>query len=337
MGLVTGNEVRYNIEAAPGRLKLERSAAMQEYILNLLPLKEGEREEFEIVAPDAKHVYARSSTVTSQQIASATVVFGWPRPEMMKGAAGLKWFQTMWAGTEEYDGMLPQGVRFTSSSGSNSRSVAEHMLASMLALCRRLPTYADSQRAHVWRDEGPMKTILGGTVLVAGAGHVGGEFAKLCQGLGAKTIGLKRTVNGPVEGFDRLCPMEELDALLPQADVAALVLPHSPQTAGLMDARRLALMKDDAILLSAGRGTVLDQDALARIMKDGKLWGAALDVTDPEPLPKDSPLWDTPRLLLTPHVAGGMRLEITRRKCVEMALENLRRYVAGEPLRNLVR
>ena len=166
---------------------------------------------------------------------------------------------------------------------------------------------------------------------------MGCEFARLCQGLGAKTIGLKRTVNGPVEGFDRLCPMEELDALLPQADVAALVLPHSPQTAGLMDARRLALMKDDAILLSAGRGTVLDQDALARIMKDGKLWGAALDVTDPEPLPKDSPLWDTPRLLLTPHVAGGMRLEITRRKCVEMALENLRRYVAGEPLRNLVR
>lgn len=310
---------------------------MSEYILNLLPLKEGEREKFEIVAPDAKHVYARSSTVTPEQIAAATVMFGWPRPEMMKGAASLKWFQTMWAGTEEYDGMLPSGVLFTSSSGSNSRSVAEHMLTCLLALCRRLPTYVDSQRAHVWKDEGAMKTILGGTVLVAGAGHVGSDFAKLCQGLGAKTIGLKRKVNGPVEGFDEVHPMEELDDLLPQADVAALVLPHSPQTAGLMDARRLSLMKDDAILLSAGRGTVLDQEALAQAMRVGKLWGAALDVTDPEPLPKDSPLWDTPRLLLTPHVAGGMRLEITRRKCVEMALDNLRRYMAGEPLRNLVR
>ena len=182
-----------------------------------------------------------------------------------------------------------------------------------------------------------MKTILGGTVLVAGAGHVGSDFARLCQGLGAETVGLKRTVNGPVEGFDRLYPMEELDNLLPQADVVALVLPHSPQTAGLMDERRLSRMKDDAILLSAGRGTVLDQEALARVMKAGKLWGAALDVTDPEPLPKDSPLWDVSRLLLTPHVAGGMRLEITRRRCVEMALENLRRYVAGEPLRNVVR
>lgn len=310
---------------------------MSEYILNLLPLKEGEREEFETVAPEAKHVYARSSTVTPEQIAAATVMFGWPRPEMMKGAASLKWFQTMWAGTEEYEGMLPPGVRFTSSSGSNSRSVAEHMLTCLLALCRRLPTYVDSQRAHLWKDEGPMKTILGGTVLVAGAGHVGSGFARLCQGLGARTIGLKRTVNGPVEGFDEVYPMEKLDDLLPQADVAALVLPHSPQTAGLMDERRLSLMKDDAILLSAGRGTVLDQEALARVMRAGKLWGAALDVTDPEPLPKDSPLWDVPRLLLTPHVAGGMRLEITRRRCVEMALENLRRYVAGEPLHNVVR
>ena len=310
---------------------------MSEYILNLLPLHEGEREEFESIAPGAVHVYARSSTATPEQIAAATVIFGWPRPEVLKGAASLKWFQTMWAGTDEYAGMLPDGVLFTSSSGSNSRSVAEHMLTSMLALCRRLPTYLDSQRAHVWKDEGPMKTILGGTVLVAGAGHVGGDFAKLCQGLGARTIGLKRNVTGPAAGFDEVRAMDELDALLPRADVVALTLPHSTQTAGLMNAARIARMKDDAILISAGRGSVLDQDALAAAMKAGKLWGAALDVTDPEPLPADSPLWDIPNLLLTPHVAGGMRLEITRRRCVEMAQENLRRYLAGEKLVNVVK
>ena len=130
--------------------------------------------------------------------------------------------------------------------------------------------------------------------------------------------------------------MDALDSLLPQADVVALVLPHSAQTAGLMNADRIARMKDDAILLSAGRGSVLDQDALVQAMKTGKLWGAALDVTDPEPLPKDSPLWDVPNLLLTPHVAGGMRLEITRRRCVEMAQENLQRYLAGEKLVNSI-
>ena len=310
---------------------------MSETILNLLPLHEGEREEFEAIAPDAAHVYARSSTVTPEQLAAATVIFGWPRAESMKQAVSLKWFQTMWAGTEEYADFLPEGILFTSSSGSNSRSVAEHMLTGLMAVCRRLPAYLDSQRAHVWKDEGPMKTILGGTVLVLGAGNVGSTFAGLCQGLGAKTIGLKRTVTGPVAGFDEVRPMDELDALLPQADVVALTLPHSPQTAGLMNTDRIARMKDDAILISAGRGSVLDQDALVRAMTAGKLWGAALDVTDPEPLPDNSPLWDVPNLLLTPHVAGGLRLEITRRKCVEMAQENLRRYLAGEPLKNLVK
>lgn len=310
---------------------------MSETILNLLPLHEGEREEFEAIAPDAAHVYARSSTVTPEQLAAATVIFGWPRAESMKQAVSLKWFQTMWAGTEEYAGFLPEGILFTSSSGSNSRSVAEHMLTGLMAVCRRLPAYLDSQRAHVWKDEGPMKTVLGGTVLVLGAGNVGSTFAGLCQGLGAKTIGLKRTVTGPVAGFDEVRPMDELDALLPQADVVALTLPHSPQTAGLMNTDRIARMKDDAILISAGRGSVLDQDALVRAMTAGKLWGAALDVTDPEPLPENSPLWDVPNLLLTPHVAGGLRLEITRRKCVEMAQENLRRYLAGEPLKNLVK
>lgn len=309
---------------------------MSEYILNLLPLKEGEREEFEAIAPNAAHVYARSSTVTPEQLAAATVIFGWPRPEAMGQAVSLRWFQTMWAGTDEYTGKLGEGVLFTSSSGSNSRSVAEHMLASLLAVCRRLPVYRDSQRAHIWKDEGPMKTILGGTVLVVGAGNVGSAFARLCQGLGARTIGLKRKVTGPVKGFGEIGTLDDLDGLLPQADVVALTLPHSPQTAGLMNGARIARMKDDAILLSAGRGSVLDQDALAKAMLGGKLWGAALDVTEPEPLPADSPLWDIPNLLLTPHVAGGMRLEITRRRCVEMAQENLRRYLAGETLKNLV-
>ncbi len=310
---------------------------MSEYILNLLPLHDGEREEFQAIAPDAKHVFARSSTAAPEDIAAATVIFGWPRPEALRGAGNLKWFQTMWAGTEEYEGLIPEGAVFTSSSGSNSRSVAEHMFAGMLAVCRRFPVYWDSQRAHIWRDEGRMKTILGGTVLVVGAGHVGTDFAQLCRGYGARTVGLKRTVRGEVEGFDEVCPIDCLDELLPRADVVALTLPHSPQIAGLMDERRIGLMKDDAILINGGRGSALDQDALVRAMRAGKLWGAMLDVTVPEPLPEDSPLWDLPNLLLTPHVAGGMRLEITRRKCVEMAQENLRRYLAGEPLVNAVK
>ena len=311
---------------------------MADVILNLLSVTEEEKNDFETIAPEAEHIYAETDTVKPEDLARATVMFGWPRPESMKNAVNLRWFQTQWAGSDEYQapGVLPEHVVLTCSGGANARSVAEHMLASTLALCRRLPRYRDMQREHIWADESETRTLLGADVLVAGTGHVGAAYGKLCQALGARTTGLKRTVT-KVDGFDRVCSMEELDRLLPQADVVALVLPHTPETAGLMDSRRIALMKDDAMLISDGRGSVLDQEALAGAMKSGKLWGAALDVTCPEPLPEESPLWDIPNLLLTPHVAGGMRLEITRKACVRLAQENLRRYLAGRPLENRVR
>ena len=312
---------------------------MAEYILNLLPVTEEEKAAFQAAAPRAVHVCAGRRTVTAEQLEQATILFGWPRPADLSRAPRLKRFQSMWAGTDEYlaPGVLPEGVVLTSSAGSNSQSVAEHALACLLALCRRLPQCRDQQRERLWTDPGKMKTLSGATVLVAGAGHIGSWFAGLCRGLGAHTVGLKRDVSRPVEGFDRLAVMEELDGLLPQADVVALMLPHSPQTEGLMDARRLRLMKEDAILLSMGRGSVLDQEALAAVMGEGRLWGAALDVTVPEPLPQDSPLWTIPNLIITPHSAGGMRLEVTRANCVRQALDNLNRWQAGKPLENLVR
>jgi len=317
---------------------MKQEAPMSDYILNLLPLHPEDREAFQKTAPDATHIYARRSAVTPQQLNQATVILGAPKPEDLVHCHCLKWMQTMWVGTEEYTapGILPPGVLLTNSAGSNSQSVAEHMLACLLALCRKLPQCRDNQRQGRWVDVGNMKTISGATVLVVGAGNVGSQFAQRCRALGAHTVGLNRSAR-QVPGFDELYPLHDrLDDLLPQADVVALVLPHSPETAGLMDARRLGRMKEDAILLSAGRGSVLDQDALAEALRAGRLWGAALDVTQPEPLPPDHPLWTIPNLLLTPHVAGGMRLEITRKNCIRQALENLKRYVSGQPLCNLI-
>ena len=241
---------------------------MSETILNMLPLTEEEKAVFEAAAPDAVHLYAGRRTATPEQFAQATVILGWPRPNMVAQAAHLKWFHCMWAGTEEYVDVMPAGAALTSSAGTNSQSVSEHLLASLLALYRKLPLCRDRQREHKWdQDIGSVRTLVGATVLVAGAGHVGSAFAQLCKALGAKrTIGLKRSVNVPVPGFDELFPLSELDRLLPQADVVALTLPHTPETDGLMDRARLARMKEDAVLLSAGRGTVLDQDALVQVM-----------------------------------------------------------------------
>lgn len=308
---------------------------MSEVILNLLPVKEEEKAEFEAIAPDAEHIYAGRRTVTEEQLTRATVIFGWPRAKMLPVCENLKWFQTMWAGADEYLNVLPEGVTLTSSSGCNARSVAEHMLSCTLALCRVLPTYRDSQREHRWARENAMKTLLGATVLVVGAGNIGGTYAGMCRALGSHTIGVKRTA-GPVEGFDQVYGLDKLDELLPQADVVALIMPHNPQSVGLMSAERIAMMKDDAILISCGRGSVLDQDALVEQMQGGKLWGAALDVTEPEPLPADHPLWDIPNVIITPHVAGNMLLEITRRTCIEMAQDNLKKYLRGGKLERVV-
>ena len=174
---------------------------MQEVILNLLPVTEEEKGEFAAIAPRAEHIYTSGSAVTAEELARATVIFGWPRPERLAQAKSLRWFQTMWAGTDEYAGHIPAGAKFTSSSGSNQVSVAEHILASLLAVCRRLPVYRDSQRLHQWKDRGRMKCVRGSTVLVVGAGHIGSTFAAMCQGLGAHTLGLKRTVRGAGGGL----------------------------------------------------------------------------------------------------------------------------------------
>ena len=182
-----------------------------------------------------------------------------------------------------------------------------------------------------------MKSLDGATVLVVGAGDIGLRFAAMCRAMGARTVGLKRSVCPPPAGLCEVHAIAELDAWLPLADVVALVLPHSTETDHIMDGRRLGLMKEDAILLNAGRGSAVDPDALLDTLRSGRLWGACLDVTEPEPLPADSPLWDQENLLLTPHVAGGLHLEGPRERIVGIALENLKHYLAGEPLKNRYR
>ena len=203
---------------------------MSETILNMLPLMEEEKNAFEAAAPDAVHLYAGRRTATPEQFAQATVILGWPRPEMVAQAEHLKWFQSMFAGTDEYVDVMPAGALLTSSAGSNSQSVAEHALACLLALCRRLPQCRDQQRERLWTDPGKMKTLSGATVLVAGAGHIGSWFAGPCRGLGAHTVGLKRDVSRSVEGFDRLAVMEELDRQIDAALPRKLTLDLSGLT-----------------------------------------------------------------------------------------------------------
>lgn len=312
---------------------------MSEYILNMLPVNEEEKAQFEALLPNAIWEYPRRSTVTPEQLAAATIIMGPPATKDLIHVKNLRWLQSLWMGVDDYmaPGVLPETVTITACAGAYRQAVSEHMLATLLALCRKLPQCRDNQLRHKWVDVKKMRSIRDATVLVVGAGVIGGDFARLCKALGAHTVGLKRTITAPLDGFDELDTMENLDKRLPEADVVALIVPHAPETVKLMDARRIGLMKPDAILISDGRGSVLDQDALAEAMTAGHLWGAALDVTVPEPLAEDSPLWDIPNLLLTPHVAGGIRMEVSRKSAVDICMENFRRYVNGQPLVGVAR
>ena len=314
-----------------------------ETILTFLRLTEAEREAFRAAAPDYEHLFrpvptqvGSAHTATAEELARATVIMGCPPPEALKDCKSLKWLQAWSAGVDAYlaPGILPEGVLLTSAVGSYGHAVSEHMLSAVLALMKRLPTLRDAQTGRRWDKVETVQTMQNAVVLLLGVGDIGSHFAQKARALGARTVGLSRHPERPVDGVEELHPFAELDRWLPQVDVVAMSLPSTPETRHLMNGHRLALMKDTAILVNAGRGDGVDCRALAETLKAGRLWGAALDVTEPEPLPEDHPLWECENLLLTPHSAGGDRMDATIRRIVALSLDNLKRYLAGEELRN---
>ena len=210
------------------------------------------------------------------------------------------------------------------------------MVAVWLMLLKKLHSYRDAQPAGAWGDLGPVASAWNSTVLVLGLGDIGGEFAKRAKALGARVIGVRRAGVDKPDFVDALIHTDRLDEYLPQADCVAITLPGTAQTRNMFDAARIAKMKDGAILLNVGRGTIVDSTALCAALERGKLAGAALDVTDPEPLPADHPLWKQKNAVITPHVSGGFHLQETHERIIRIMAENLRAFCAGAPLRNVV-
>lgn len=307
-----------------------------ELILNLLRLTEEQKQAFLQAAGEREQIFApdgvlEGGAVPGEIYRRAAIVLGNPPVERLKENRVLRLLQTRTAGLDPYQqpGVLPEGAVLLSASGAYGQSVSEHMFAMLLSLMKRLPAYRDQQASGCWSDLGPAKTLAGAQVLCVGTGDLGSSFCALCKCMGAHTVGVRRDAGKAAPGVDEMHPMEELDALLAQADVVALMLPHTPQTVHVMDRRRLLRMKPDAILLNGGRGTAVDCLALAQVLEEGHLWGACLDVTDPEPLPADHPLWRQKRAVLTPHAAGDDHLSITMDRVAQIALANLTAFFNG--------
>ena len=325
-------------------------------VLVKIPVTGEEAAAMRAAAPGASFDFAAPVGDTSQlpktpkldispaRVAQADVILGNVAPELIDASSRLRWIQLGSAGFEAYlaPGVLAPSTNVTNCTGAYGPAVAEHTFAMVLSLMKRLPAYRDDQRAHVWTDKGMVSSMCGARVLVLGAGDIGLCFARLCTAVGATCVGVRRHVPSQAsaeyaQAFASVVTMDALAKELPKADVVASFLPSSPETRGLVGTEFLASMKPGSYLVNAGRGDLIDQVALRAALEGGRLAGAALDVTTPEPLPAEDPLWDAPNLIVTPHVAGFWHLHSTLERVVALATDNLGRYARGEELRNLVR
>jgi phosphoglycerate dehydrogenase-like enzyme len=276
----------------------------------------------------------------------ADILVSWAiPPALMRDAAArlgkVRWVQSLAAGTDvEQSAGFAEDVTISSGRSLHDATVAEHTLALILAGLRGLHQLVAAQPEHRWRSDlggprvegrdGRVETLSGARVLIWGFGSIGQTVAPLLSALGAEVTGVARA-EGERAGFP-VVPAERLPALLPDTDVLVMILPATDETEKALDARMLALLPARAWVVNVGRGATVDEQALAESLRAGKLGGAALDVFRTEPLPADSPLWDLPNVIISPHAAGGRP-----REAAALVEENLAAYLAGRPLRNVVR
>lgn len=238
----------------------------------------------------------------------------------------LRLIQLMSAGAEKFAGRLPEGVALCNARGAHTPSTAEWAATATLAAQRGIPHFTREQDAGRWAPS-TQRTLVGARVLIVGAGDIGQRIGRMLGGFDVDLTYVARTAREGVHA------MTELPDLLPDADVVILIVPVTEETVGMVDAAFLARMRDGALLVNAARGVVVDTDALLAELTSGRL-RAALDVTDPEPLPEGHPLWNAPNLLLTPHVAGA--IPDTNARAAAAVTDQLRRVLDGQPLVNVV-
>lgn len=268
-------------------------------------------------------------------LCEAEIVIGEPTLAELSCAENLRWVQMTWAGADRYlHGGFPPNVLLTTASGAFGVTIAEHALAMLLSLCRLLPSYWGRTDAV---DLGSELALYGKTALIFGTGDIGQNIAHRLCAFGVRCLGVRKRPEA-LPHFESVTDLNGAEALLPQADFVFCAMPETPQTRGFLSEKRLSRMKRGAVLINVGRGSFVDTEALTAALQDGRLSGAGLDVTQPEPLPPEHPLRTMRNVILTPHVAGvGFgHLTETSEKIWAICRENLTHYLRGEPLRNVV-
>lgn len=279
-----------------------------------------------------------------RHLADTEIAIAWSlRPEQFRAAKRLKWIHSPAAAVHQlmFPELIESEVVLTNAREVHGPVVAEHVMALMFALAKRIPQAVRLQSKHswgqseMWNARPRPRELAGATAGIVGLGSIGLNVAQRAANLGMRVIAAREhTSKGMTEHVSEVLPATKLDSLLAQSDYVVLAAPVTPTTSGMMNAARLGQMKPDAYLINVGRGPLVDTAALVEVLRQGKIGGATLDVFDQEPLPADSPLWDLDNLLITPHTAG--LTEKLWERHYSLFSENLRRYLAGQALLGIV-
>jgi len=293
------------------------------------------------VVPSLDVVVAEDAAHAARVMPEAESAFGTIPPALLATARRLRWLQAPQAAPPAgyyYPELVAHPVAITNFREIYNDHIGAHIMAFVLAFARGLHLYLPRQLRREWKPEaGETSGVLHlaeATALVVGVGGIGAETARLLDAFGVQVIGVDARRKDAPPGVRKLDGADALDSLLPHADFVILTVPHTPETEGFMDRARFARMKRSAFFINIGRGRTTRLDDLVAALRAGEIAGAALDVYEQEPLPADHPLWTLPNVLMTPHTAGhGPYLDERR---LEVLLDNARRFVAGQPLRNVV-
>ncbi len=309
-------------------IALEPKAFTQEQIAQIKTL-----------APDREIIVSHNREKMQEHLQDVEVAAGGFPHEWIERAPKLRWFQQWGAGANwlmDHPEAIEKDFVLTNASGVHSIPISEHIMAFLLAFARDLPNSFATQKAHDWKrgKKSEVFELAGKTLLLIGVGAIGQRTAQIASALGMKVWGIRRNPAEKAEGIEKMVGPEELDQLLPEADFIVLTVPETPETLHMIDAKAFDKMKSGAYIVNIGRGGTIDEQAMIEALQSGKLGGAGLDVFETEPLPEDSPLWDQDNVIITAHYSGSTPYYDQR--AMNIFIENLERYVKGEPLVNVV-
>ena len=304
-------------------------------------LKERHVEQIKKTAEEAgaKVCFVEEEKDVPEEFSDAEVVYGFGMG-IARESKKLKWLCVPSAGV---DYLLKPGTfanencLITNSSGAYGVTIAEHIIGVSLMMMRKLDMFYSNSLNGNWAKPVPQKSLKDSRITVLGTGDIGTCFARRAKAFEPECIiGVNRNGRCPDQSYDQILTIERLDEILPKTDLLVMSLPDTSDTRGILSKDRISLLPEGAFVVNVGRGSAIDEEALADSLDSGKLGGAALDVFSTEPLPNDSRLWKTSNLIITPHVAGNLTLDHTLDRNVEMFCEDLINYADGRPLKNLI-